>query len=184
MSVTTSRWHSLTSEALGKSNLNLKQILTLFIGALCLFLVSACTIALYSHYGPLTPNGNRYYHSFNMDTVIWGLVALEFGAMMLLTYPSIRYALSCSNELRGAGIFPSRGTISKWISRVLSVLCIGSQVIFTLFFYLEVREYLSNHSRVMAEDFETAVQYFAYFLCICFWGIINLGYSIWFKLKW
>lgn len=155
-----------------------------FLGVLCVISVTIETIALYSHYGPLTPNGNRYYHSFNMDTVMWGLVALEFGAMLLLTYPSMRYALSRNTELRGAGIFPSKGTISRWVSRVLSVLCIGSQMIFTLFIYIEVKEYLSNHSRVMAEDLETGLQIVVYFTCIIFWSVINLMYSIVYKLRW
>lgn len=161
-----------------------RHIIVLLTGILCFAITTFCTIALYSHYGPLTPNGNRYYHYFDMGSVVWELVVTEMIAMASLIYPSIRYGLSSNEELRLLGIFPARNKAASWISLVLSILCIGSQILYSSYFYYMVSEYLSNHSRVMAEDLETAVQYFAYFLCICFWGIINMIYSICFKLKW
>lgn len=160
------------------------QILILFLGLLCISSVIVETIALYSHYGPLTPNGNRYYHSFDLDTVLWNLVMLAFVAMFSLTYPSIRYGLSKCVELRGGGVFPSRSTTSKLIARFLSTICVGSQVIFTTYFYFTVHEYLSNHSRVMAEDLETVFLSLAYLGCILFWGTVNIIYSVVFKFKW
>lgn len=156
----------------------------LLIGVFCFCSVTIGTIALYAHYGPLTPNGNRYYHDFDMGSVVWGLVVLEMIAMASLVYPSIRYGLSSNDELRLWGIFPARNKVAGCISLLLSILCIGSQVIYALYYSLTVLEYLSNHSRVMAEDLETMVQFFAYFLCIGFWGVINTIYSVYFKLKW
>lgn len=164
--------------------INILRLSMLFLGMLCVSSVTTETIALYSHYGPLTPNGNRYYHSFNLDTVLWQLVILAFVAMFSLSYPSIRYGLSKNVELSGSGVFPSQSAISKWISRILTAICVGSQVFFTIYFYLIVNEYLSNHSRVMAEDLETGIQYLAYIGCILFWGFVNTVYSIKFKFRW
>ena len=161
-----------------------KKYVVLFIALACLCIVTSCTVALYSHYGPLTPNGNRYYHSFNMDTVVWRLVVIAFFAMASLVYPSIRYGLTSNSELRGGGIFPTQSNIFKWIGRILTVLCVGSQILYTSYFYVIVHEYLSNHSRVMAEDLETGLQYLAYLGCIAFWGILNTIYTVIYKFKW
>ena len=65
----------------------------LFIAIICILSVMLGTIALYSHYGPITTNGNRYYHQFNVNTVEWRLVFYATVATALLAYPSVRYAL-------------------------------------------------------------------------------------------
>lgn len=181
----TNIFHRLLKYKMSKAQIvGITQILVLFIAVSCISIVTCCTIVLYSHYGPLTPNGNRYYHSFNLDTVLWNLVILAFVAMFSLTYPSIRYGLSNCVELRGGGVFPSRSTISKLIAQFLSTICVGSQVFFTTYFYFTVHEYLSNHSRVMAEDLETIFLSLAYLGCILFWGMVNTIYSVIFRFKW
>ena len=171
--------------ALHKSDkFRLSQNIVLTIGILCLLITTINTILLYSHYGPLTPNGNRYFHYFNMNTVDWLLVTIESLSMLSLVYPSLRYGLSCNYELHKMGIFPSNERIGGLVSIILTSLCIGSQIIYTISYSLIVNEYISNHSRVMAEDLEIGIQYFAYIGCILFWGFVNTVYSVKYRFKW
>lgn len=163
---------------------NITKSVVLFIAVASFLTVTAGIILLYSHYGPLTPNGNRYYHHFNIDTVVWKLVVFEIIAMGSLIYPSVRYGLSSRRELHNLGIFPSRDKYGSWVSLVLTILCVGSQILFSLFYSLIVWDYISNHHRVMADDLETDVQCLAYCGCILFWGYVNTIYSINFKFKW
>lgn len=161
----------------------IKQIV--LIGAIfCFLVITGCTIILYSHYGPLTPNGNRYYHHFNMDTVEWSLVVVEMAAMASLIYPSVRYGLSSNSELHQMGIFPSISKFGCWVSLFLTILCIGSQLGYTIGYSAIVYEYVTKHFRVMAEDLETGIQYLAYLGCIGFWGLVNTIYSMAYKFKW
>lgn len=166
------------------NSLTWKRIVVFGLALISVLMITVSTIALYSHYGPLTPNGNRYYHQFDIDTVIWRLVVLELAAMSLLIYPSIRYSLSSNSILLNKGIFPSTGKFGNVASIILTVFCIGSQIIYTLSFCMIVNEYLSNHSRIMAEDLETGIQYIAYIGCILFWGFINTVYSVKYRFKW
>lgn len=167
-----------------RNKFRLSQNIVLTIGILCLLITTINTILLYSHYGTLTPNGNRYYHRVDMDTVVWKLVILELAAMLSLIYPSIRYALSSNSNLIRMGIFPSTGKFGNVVSIILTVFSLGSQIIYTLSFCMIVNEYLSNHSRVMAEDLETGLQYLAYIGCILFWGFVNTVYSVKYRFKW
>lgn len=160
------------------------RIVVFVLAFISVLTVTISTIALYSHYGPLTPNGNRYYHRFDMDTVVWKLVILELAAMLSLIYPSIRYALSSNSNLIRKGIFPSTGKFGDVVSIILTVFSLGSQIIYTLSFCIIVNEYLSNHSRVMAEDLETGLQYLSYIGCILFWGFVNTVYSVKYRFKW
>lgn len=160
------------------------RIVVFGLAFISVLMITVSTIALYSHYGPLTPNGNRYYHRFDMDTVVWRLVVLELAAMLLLIYPSIRYSLSHNSNLLSKGIFPSTGKFGNVVSIILTVFSIGSQIIYTLSFCMIVNEYLSNHSRIMAEDLETGIQYVAYIGCILFWGFVNTVYSVKYRFKW
>lgn len=166
------------------NSLTWKRIVVFGLAFISVLMITVSTIALYSHYGPLTPNGNRYYHRFDIDTVVWRLVVLELAAMSLLIYPSVRYSLSSNSILLSKGIFPSNGKLENVVSIILTILCIGSQVIYAVSFSLIVNEYLSNHSRIMAEDLETGIQYIAYIGCILFWGFVNIAYGIKYRLKW
>lgn len=163
---------------------NITRSIALFIAVASFLSVTIGIILLYSHYGPLTPNGNRYHHQFDINTVSWGLVVFEIIAMGSLIYPSIRYGLSSCHDLHNLGVFPSRDKFDSWVSLILTILCVGSQILFSLSFCLTVSDYIFNHNRVMADDLETDVQYFAYCGCILFWGCVNTIYSIRFRFKW
>lgn len=154
------------------------QLILLLIGVVSFLTVSIDTILLYSHYGPLTPNGNRYYHSFDIRSIDWFIILLELVAMTLLTFPNFRYVLSSNSQLRPFEIFPSRNGRTKWISLILTIFCVGSQLLFSFCFTQIVIKYLSNHSRVMADDLETILLSMAFIGCILFWGLINLIYSV------
>lgn len=143
------------------------------------------TLILYSFYGPLTPNGNRYFHSFNMMTVPFYLVLLAIGAMATLYYPI--YKLHCSKYHNNfsVGIFPaSKSIISKVISVLLSILNVGSGLIYTVSFILITLVYVSNSNRIMVEDLETVLLIVGYIGCMLFWGIVDLVYTLIFKRNW
>lgn len=146
--------------------------------------VIVSTIRLYAHYGPLTPNGNRYHHSFDMLTVEWDLVRLAFIAMALQVYPVVRFCFSRNPEWHCWGFFPARSTIGKGFSLILTCFNAILGFVYTAYFCLMTNEYVDNSSRVMAEDLETVIQGFAYICCILFWGLVNLIYSICYKFKW
>lgn len=147
--------------------------------------VIVCTIALYSHYGPLTPNGNRYYHDFDLSTVPFSLVAWSVLSMVLLCYPSFRFYHSKNPEFHSMGIFPSSSAIiSKIIFLILTILNIGSGVLFTLGMLLQTIEYCTKSSRVMADDLETGLLYFAFMGCTIVWGIIVLIYTLLYRKDW
>lgn len=160
------------------------KIVITAIAVCSLIAVVVSTIMLYAHYGPLTPNGNRYHHSFNILTVEWGVVRLALIAMVLQVYPVVRYCFSRNPEWHSWGFFPARSTVGKWISLLLTCLNAIVGFIYTVYFCLITGEYVGNSSRVMAEDLETGIQIVAYVFCILFWGGVDLIYSIYFKFKW
>lgn len=56
--------------ATSKKSLIFRNFLTLY--AVVVFVCNmTSTFLLYAHYGPLTPDGDRYYHSFDMSSVSW-----------------------------------------------------------------------------------------------------------------
>ena len=143
-----------------------------------LIIVVCCTTLLYSFYGPLTPNCNRYYHHFDISTIIWKLVLLSFLSFANLSYPFYRLKKSKNPELYKRGIFPAKNTFTRIISSVLTFLNILSGTIFTITFVYITIEYITNTSRVMAEDWETILLSAAYIGCILFWGMINIVYAL------
>lgn len=148
-------------------------------------LVVLATISLYSFYGPLTPNGNRYYHSFNLLTVPFYLILLASGAMTTLYYPVLKLYRSKSPNNFKFGIFPvTKSIIGKVFSVLFSILNIGSGVIFTIIFILITCVYVCASSSVMADDLETLVLVVGYIGCIIFWGIVDLVYTLIFKHNW
>lgn len=160
------------------------RILIFLMGIFTFFSVTVATIWLYSHYGPLTPFGNRYYHSFDLRTIPWRLVIIEMVAIGSLIYPSIRFGMSSNSELHHMGIFPSKNKIEGIGSLILTALSFGTQILYSLGFMYIVNEYVSNHSRIMAEDLETGIQYLAYIGCILFWCIVNLIYTFKYRFRW
>lgn len=152
---------------------------------LSLTLVFISTITLYSYYGPLTPNGNRYHHSFDISTVPVWMVILSLLAMFTLLYPIFRYYYSNSPANHKYGIFPSSLSIlSKVTSISLTILNIFTGFIFTTSFLLIAISYILSDNRVMADDLETIMLAFAYCCCILFWGLVNLIYILKYKKDW
>lgn len=157
----------------------------LLFAIISIICVVVATILLYSHYGSLTPNGNRYYHSFNLQTVPFYLILLASGAMAILYFPIFKLYRSKSPNNFKFGIFPlSKSIISKVISVLLSILNLGSGLVFTVSFILITFEYVCNSSRIMADDLETIIQVVSYGGCIIFWGIVDLLYTLIFKHDW
>lgn len=157
------------------------------IAVISTVLVVLATISLYSFYGPLTPNGNRYYHSFNLLTVPLYLILLALGAMAILYYPVFKLYKSKSPNNFKIGIFPtSKSIIGKIVSVLLSILNIGSGLVFTVMFILITCIYVCapSTSRVMADDLETLVLIVGYIGCMIFWGIVDLVYTLIFKHNW
>lgn len=146
--------------------------------------VIGCIVTLYSHYGPLTPNGNRYYHDFDLSTVPFHLVGWSVISMALLYYPTFRFYHSKYPECHVFGIFPSSNTLTKFVSVTLTIMNIGSGFLFTILLLLETIVYCNNTTRVMAEDLETGICTLAFSGCVCFWGIIDLIYTLIYRKNW
>lgn len=146
--------------------------------------VVSSTFLLYCYYGELTPNGNRYHHSFNIDTVQWNLVLLNVIAYLILTYPSIRLPFSQHPEWHKWGIFPAKSKFANFISGILTFLNIVSGSLFCVLFCIETRLFIVETDRVMAEDLETIILAFSYLSCAVFWAIPIIIYSILYKIKW
>ncbi len=180
----------LTETVLIERNLDVPRFWRLrsviYIGAIIsLICVVGCTIILYAHYGPLTPNGNRYYHDFDLSTVLWPLAGWSIIAMALLCYPALRFYHSKHPEFHSVGIFPSSSAIvSKVISVTLTILNIGSGALFTFGMLLQTYAYCTNSSRVMAEDLETVLLDLAFLGCIIVWGIIDTIYTLLYRSDW
>lgn len=147
--------------------------------------VVVATVILYSYYGPLTPNGNRYHHSFNLLSVPIYLILLASLAMTILYYPIFKLYRSNSPNNFKFGIFPiSKSIASKVISVLLTILNIGSGIVFTISFILISLEYVCNSNRVMADDLETIILTAGYIGCLIFWGLVDLVYILIFKHNW
>lgn len=147
--------------------------------------VVIATVILYSYYGPLTPNGNRYHHSFNLLSVPFYLILLASLAMAILYYPMYKLYKSNSPNNFKFGIFPiSKSITGKVISVLLTILNIGSGIVFTISFILISFEYVCNSNRVMADDLETIILTAGYIGCMIFWGIVDLIYTLIFKRNW
>ncbi len=142
------------------------------------------TFLLYAHYGPLTPNGNRYHHSFDVSSVSWGLVGLCLLANLALLYPIFRFRISTEPAKHKYGIFPAPKTWSNIVSCILTFLNVSSGFTFTLFFTLITIQYITNSSRIMADDLETILLGLAYVACFLFWSIINLTYTAFYRRNW
>ena len=143
------------------------------------------TVILYSYYGPLTPNGNRYHHSFDLLSVPFYLILLASLAMAILYYPMYKLYKSNSPNNFKFGIFPiSKSITGKVISVLLTILNIGSGIVFTISFILISFEYVCNSNRVMTDDLETIILTAGYIGCMIFWGIVDLVYTIIFKRNW
>lgn len=133
-----------------------------------------CVFLLYTHYGPLTENGNRYYHSFDIQSMNWGLLGLCSLACIILLIPYFFFTKKECNRM--LDIYPTRRKVGKIYSKVCAILNLGTGTLFTFSLVLITNAYLSNSSRVMAEDLETIMLGFAYFCCMIFWGIVDLIY--------
>lgn len=143
------------------------------------------TILLYSFFGPLTPNGNRYYHSFDMTTIPVWILILAALAVFTLQYPIFRYYNSNSPENHQYGLFPtSKSIIAKILSILLTILNISTGLIFVISFLLITFSYIFSGNRVMADDLETIMLAAAFILCSIFWGLVDLIYTIIYKHNW
>ena len=163
-----------------KKSLMFRNFLTLY--AVVIFVCNmTSTFLLYAHYGPLTPNGNRYYHSFDMSSVSWIMVGLCYIASIALVFPFVVFSRRGMKTV--FDVFPATSKSGKAFSAILFVVNIITGTIFSIALILITVEYLSNHSRVMAEDLETVCLAFAYITCSLFWGIIDLIYFISIKKK-
>lgn len=137
----------------------------------------ADTLLLYCFYGPLTPNGNRYYHSFSPMTINWGLTILSVIAMLILVVPALRLERSKTSQRFRFGIFPSSGVMTSIISALLTTLYLGSSLLFAAGLTLSTLLYMSP-GHVMADDLESAMLTMAYMGCAALWGVIDLIYLI------
>lgn len=152
------------------------------ISSICVII---STILLYSFFGPLTPNGNRYYHSFDLTTIPIWIVFLALLAMLTLQYPIYRFNKSDKPENHRYGLFPAtKSIIAKLLSVSLTILNISTGFIFTTSFLLITCSYIFYNNRVMADDLETIMLAVAFILCSIFWGLIDLVYSIIYKHNW
>lgn len=152
------------------------------ISSICVII---STILLYSFYGPLTPNGNRYHHSFDLTTIPIWIVILALLAMFTLQYPIFRFNKSNKPENHRYGLFPAtKSIISKFLSVSLTILNISTGFIFAISFMLITFSYIFSDNRVMADDLETIMLSIAFILCSLFWGIIDIIYTIIYKRNW
>lgn len=152
------------------------------ISSICVII---STILLYSFFGPLTPNGNRYYHSFDLTTIPVWILILAALAMFTLQYPIYRYYNSNSPENHRYGIFPaSNSKVAKILSVLLTILNLSTGLIFTISFSLITFSYIFSSNRVMADDLETIMLSAAFILYSLFWGIIDIIYTIIYKQSW
>lgn len=148
----------------------IKKILSVY--AILVFVINLISIfLLYTHYGPLTPNGNRYYHSFDISSMNWQLEGLCCIASLSLLAPLVFF--SKSNIKTIGDVFPN---FEKFFSALLTILNITTGTLFTILLLYYTQEYLSNHSRVMADDLETILLSLAYIACFIFWGIVDTIY--------
>lgn len=143
------------------------------------------TILLYSFFGPLTPNGNRYHHSFDLTTVPIWIIFLALLAMCTLQYPIYRYINTKEPENHRYGLFPaSKSIVAKVLSVSLTVLNISTGFIFAISFMLITLSYIFSDGIVMADDLETIMLAAAFILCSIFWGIIDIIYTLIYKRNW
>lgn len=152
------------------------------ISSICVII---STILLYSFFGPLTPNGNRYHHSFDLTTIpIWILI-LALLAMVSLQYPIYRFNNSNKPECHRYGIFPvTKSIITKFLSVLLTILNISTGLIFAISFLLITCSYIFSNNRVMADDLETIMLSVAFVLCSLFWGTIDIIYTLIYRKNW
>lgn len=163
-----------------QKSLTIKNILTLY--AVIVFVCNmTSTFQLYAHYGPLTPNGNRYYHSFDISSVSWNMVGLCCVATIALVFPFVFFSRQGMKTV--FDVFPATSKPGKVCSAILFIVNIITGTIFSIALLLITVEYLSNHNRIMVEDLETVLLALAYIACSLFWGIINFMYFISVKKK-
>lgn len=145
-------------------------------------IVVLCTLLLYCYYGPLTPNGNMYWHEFDPSTINGWLAGFSIVAMSVFLFPYIRIRRSYHSGLFQAGIFPAKGKFAKVISAILTVMSLGSSLLFAVALLGATYYYVVETKRIMVDNYETFFLFFAYFLCVLFWGIINVIYGFRYKL--
>lgn len=161
--------------ASSKKRISIKKILTIY--AAIVFITNAISIfLLYAHYGPLTPNGNRYYHSFDMSSVSWNMVCLCIIASLSLLLPLVMFPKSNMKTI--LNVFPATSKFGKVCSASLTIINIITGTIFSISLLFITIEYLSNHSRVMAHDLETILLALAYIACFLFWGVVDIIYYV------
>lgn len=146
----------------------------LLYGAIIFAINIISVFILYTHYGPLTENGNRYYHYFDLSSMDWYVLGHCLCAFVFLLIPWIFFNNYSSKSF--IGLFPTKSRFGKWCSSLLIGLNFGTGVLFTVSFLLITIEYITNSSRVMAEDLETIELILAFISCSIFWGIVDLVY--------
>lgn len=135
-----------------------------------------CVTLLYTHYGPLTVNGNRYFHKFDIKSMDWDIFILCSLACSVLLVPYVFF--NEPNSKRVFKIFPAKSSFGAMCSEYLSTINFTTGTIFTFFLVWITYVYHSNCNRVMAEDLETILLGGAYALCLIFWGIVDFVYLI------
>ncbi len=159
----------------GNSKGNMVKVFQLAYAAFFYFTNVLSLFLLYTHYGPLTPNGNRYYHEYDITSMDWVMVTFCSVASLLLLLP---YLLCFrSNATSVFDLFPSVSDGNHILSKLLGILNLASGSIFTISLFLITLIYISS-SRIMADDLETAMLIAAYVLCSLFWGLVDLIYII------
>lgn len=152
------------------------------ISSICVII---STMMLYSFFGPLTPNGNRYHHSFDLTTIPIWIVILALLAMFLLQYPIFRFNKSNKPENHRYGLFPAtKSIITKFLSVSLTIINISTGFIFAISFMFITFSYIFSDNRVMADDLETIMLAVAFILCSIFWGLVDFIYSVIYKHNW
>ena len=143
----------------------------------CGAVVTLMTILLYSFYGPLTPNNNRYYHSFDMSTVPWQLVIGCIVTFCVLNYGIYRNYKATVPPRSGLGVFPSNSKTGNFFSNVLTVWLLLTEALYTIGFTLCALIFITERYRIMDDDYPMVMQVIAYFFCVIFWLPINLVYA-------
>lgn len=166
----------------GISNLTLgRKMIQLCISVVFLTIITA-TICMEATHGPLTPNGNRYYHKFSLELVNWVTVLLCVAAYILLLLPWWKLCFAEERNLYKSGIFPSTTVAGRIISSFLTLWSIVSGGAYTLMYCNYSYTYIVRHGAMLDID-EPAIM-MAYIGCIVFWGWVYCMYKITFKAKW
>lgn len=154
----------------GISRLTLGRTMILLGISVMFITIITATICMEATHGPLTPNGNRYYHRFSLDLVNWVTVSLCVASYLLLLMPWWKYCFERERSRYRGGIFPARSTTGKIVSWLLTAWSVVSGGGYTLLYCNYSYTYISRHGVMLDIDEPTIMM--AYIACILFWGFV------------